>query len=381
MRVVLLTNMLPPYRVPFFQELGHKVELHVLVDVLSESDRQWQVSTENLSFSLTELKNRSLRIRRKGKTHSEYRTLHLADQVLPALRKLRPDVVISGELGLRTAMASLYAKQHRVPHVVWYEGTLHTEGNVGKLKKMVRQMLVKRVSRFWANGVETRELLESYRVNPSLIDEGMTGVDTFDLQRQVENYLPKRAELRQELGLQGCTLLFASRISRLKGVPQYLAALSSLLEQGLDPHSFSLLFAGNGECEPDIRHWKKKHPQVACKELGFVQPSELPQFFAAADAFVLPTLDDNWPLAGLEACVAGLPQLFSIYNGGSAELYEQDVTGVCVDPLDSSALQQGLSQLLVLAKQRVSVEKVSQIVEYYSPKSMADRALQSFQEL
>jgi glycosyltransferase involved in cell wall biosynthesis len=56
-------------------------------------------------------------------------------------------------------------------------------------------------------------------------------------------------------------------------------------------------------------------------------------YYAAADAFVIPTLEDNWSLVVPEAMACGLPILCSKYSGCWPELV-QEGNGWVFDPLD-----------------------------------------------
>ena len=109
MRVALLTNILSPYRMPAFRALGQTPgwRLRVFVNARSEFDRDWQVDNEGLD--VVQLPG-AARVRRG-------RTLHLPSPFafLRALRRFRPDAVISAELGARTLLAWLYCLLFRVP--------------------------------------------------------------------------------------------------------------------------------------------------------------------------------------------------------------------------------------------------------------------------
>ena len=57
---------------------------------------------------------------------------------------LRPDVVVSGEMGPRSLQAASYCCLTKTPFIVWSEGTPHTERGILKLKIWVRKLLVSR---------------------------------------------------------------------------------------------------------------------------------------------------------------------------------------------------------------------------------------------
>lgn len=68
-------------------------------------------------------------------------------------------------------------------------------------------------------------------------------------------------------------------------------------------------------------------------------------FYAAADAFVLPTLYDPFPNVALEASACGLPVITS-RKSGAAELIENGKNGYVCDALDIAALSGAMARLL-----------------------------------
>jgi hypothetical protein len=88
-------------------------------------------------------------------------------------------------------------------------------------------------------------------------------------------------------------------------------------------------------------------------------------------------LDDNWPLASLETCVAGLPQLFSCYNGATKDLL-QEGTGVLIDPLNEESFLHGIDCFYRSELRKVPDSVIHALSEYYSSTQQANRAMRSF---
>ena len=214
-------------------------------------------------------------------------------------------------------------------------------------------------------------LLQSYGADPANIDTGMTGINTTALSSEVNKLISGRSQLRSVLGVDGIVFLFVGQFIERKGILQYLRALDLVYKD--IRKNWSALFVGSGEYEADLRNWANEHQEVRIVITGFVQPSELPRYLAVADAFVLPTLDDNWPLASLEALAAGLPQLFSIYNGGTADLLVPGITGKVVDPKKTNEFATAIREWIEAPPRRLSSEDIGHIVEYYSPAAVAQR--------
>jgi len=377
-RVVLLTNAPAPYRVAFLQHLSRLCDLTVLFDTLSEPNRRWVLNIKDFEFRYKLLKGLSISYVRQRDNSRDQRFMHFRYDILNQLASLRPNVVVSGEMGSRSLQAALYCRLTKTPLIVASEGTLHTERGITKLKIWVRKRLIRRTSRLWSNGRDTTALLESYGADPAKIDAGMTGIDTKTLFIRVNNLLSNRTQIRDELAVDGTVFLFVGQFVERKGILQYLKALDVASRHSRG--KWSALFVGSGNRESDLRKWAYDHPEIRVAITGFVQQTELPRYFAAADVFVLPTLDDNWPLASLEALAAGVPQLFSEYNGGTADLLVRGTIGKRINPERTDEFAAAIKEWIETPPHRLSSDDVAEIVEYYSPAALAQRAIISIEK-
>jgi glycosyltransferase involved in cell wall biosynthesis len=374
-RVALLTNIPAPYRLPFFQELSTRCDLKVFFDSRSEPNRRWSVPGD-LGFAHSYMPGfviPHMRQRRDG-IPNDKRYWQIRYGILPALFGFRPDVVVSIEFGPRSVQAAAYCSVFDVPLVIWSEGTPHSEGWQSAIRRALRRALVKRARGFWTNGVESSQLLKSYGAKDQNLQDGMIGVSTIRLAEAVRRHLPEREAIRAELGVSGTAFLFSGQLVPRKGVKEFLAALLPLAARGRD---FSVIFLGEGVRGPLIEQWARDHREFRILPLGFRQPEHVPRIYAAADVFVMPTLDDNWSLVALEAAIAGLPQIFSCYNGATQDLVHRRASGVLIDPLDAHSFAQALRGFLDSKPTRVSADVTSSLIDYYSPKACALRALES----
>lgn len=376
-RVTLVTNMLPPYRVGFYNEIARRVDLTVILDTLSEFNRAWQTGGEDRRFRMVTQNCRSFiyKRRRQDVHYTERRQFHFSEKTWRELSESKPEVIITAEYGFRTLWSLLYGFVHRVPVMVYSEGTCHTEGHVGFFKRMIRRAIVSQATRFWSNGPESTRLLESYGADRACVDEGMTGIDTAEWRAGIESWSARREEVRAELGLVGRVFLFSGSLSPRKGIVQMAEAVEKVAAEPGCP-AFSLLILGDGEDREWLEQWIARNPGIRTVTPGFVQHPDLPRYFAAADWAILPTLDDNWPLATLETLVAGLPQMFSIYNGATADLCQAD-SGIAFDPLDAAGFQAAFSEALRSPLERVPLEKIRHISEFYSADAQGERAARS----
>ncbi len=375
-RVALLTNILPPYRISFLNELAAMVDLTVIVNALTTPDRSWEVDATSLCFELKVEGGASRQYQRSGAAgHTERRTMHFATGTIPLLRAAHPQVIVSAELGLRTAQARAYASPRKIPVICFWEGTAHTESNASAARRLWRRSLLRGIDGAWTNGVESRAYLTSLGVSERVISTEMTGVDTGYFRAETGRLYAGRERRRSELGLHGVVLAYSGALSSRKGTSQYLQALSAVADSCSTP--FSLLFVGDGDQRSLIEEWAAAHPGTGVRISGFQQLASLPAYYVCADWFVLPTLEDCWALATVEPIACGVPQIFSRYNGASADLIRYPGAGVMADPLDQHQFSDVLRQVIESGPRPIAPDIVSRVVDLYSPAQQARRAADS----
>jgi glycosyltransferase involved in cell wall biosynthesis len=375
-RVALLTNIPAPYRLPMFRELGSRYDFQVIFDALTEPNRSWDIPRDP-GFRCVYSKGVAIpyRRRRPDLEGDDQRWVQLRYELLPNLVRLRPDLIVTGEMGPRSVQAMLYAKLRKIPLILWWEGTPRTEGWVPGWKRSLRRYLVRGTARFWANGRESAELLASYGAVRSRIDEGMIGIDTHRFAAAVERSLPERREMHRRLDLAGTVFLFVGQFVPRKGIREFLDALEAL--RAITSRDFSALFVGDGPLESMLREWSQGHPEMRARVVPFQQPEQIPQYYAAGDVFVLPTLEDNWSLVALEAATAGLPQAFSRFNGAGSDLMELGAPGEFIDPTDTRGFAACLARYVANPPSRAGADVVSRIASTYSPEECTRRAVRS----
>ena len=73
--------------------------------------------------------------------------------------------------------------------------------------------------------------------------------------------------------------------------------------------------------------------------------------YAAADVFVIPSLQDNLPNTGLEAHACGTP-VVAFRTGGLVDIIDDRTTGVLADPFDPESLAEGIRWVLTSPERR-----------------------------
>jgi hypothetical protein len=375
LRVVLMTNQPAPYRIAFLNELARRCRLLVTFDTKREPNRDWLIEESELSFDW--LVTRGLMIRRPHMPGRFAKPVLLVPlNTLAVLERFRPDVIVSSELGARTMWAALYCLIRRCGLIVFWDGYPGSDGT-GRLRTLRRTLLLRRVNRVWGTGAESARSLARYGVPRERVDLEITGINTAFWRKAVDHERTSaRAQVRAELALRGAVLLFVGSVDRRKGVPEMLAAFSALADIR-DVPPWSVLIVGEGPLGNDVDRWAEAHPEVPVVRTGFVQSAFLPKYYAAADIFVLASLEDPWPTVCLEALIAGLPQVTSSFVGSVSDLILSGDIGDSVDPRDTAAFAQRLASRIRRAPTLVPDSARNHASETWSPSSAVTRGLTS----
>ncbi len=142
-------------------------------------------------------------------------------------------------------------------------------------------------------------------------------------------------------------LLYLSNIMRAKGVFVLLEALTTLAAEGID---FHVDFAG----APNDPETQKEFETICAKApldgravyAGIVTGEAKDRLFRGADIFVMPTLNDAFPLVALEAMAYALPVVCS-EEGSLPDIIRDGETGILVEKGNAPALAAALKALLL----------------------------------
>lgn len=324
--VSLLTNFIPPYRIPFLEELGRVTALTVHVDTAMESDRHWP----SYQGPLEVVRNTGLSVPSRF-LPGRKRDLHIPIDLLSRLRRARPDYVISGEMGARTLQAIAYARLiHRAPVLVHFDGSVYSEANVAAPIRQVRRWIARLADGFIVNGADGRAYLASLGVSAS---------DVLVLPFAVDRRFETPARPPREPG-DARHLLYVGDVTRRKNLASFLKVASRLLTQHPD-HQLHVHVVGDGpEREAIASIPAPRNLRILMH--GAMPYERLPEVYRQAEALVLPSLYDTWGLVVNEALASGLPVLGSTRCQAVSHLIEDGIQGWTFDPTNEPSMAEAI---------------------------------------
>ena len=144
----------------------------------------------------------------------------------------------------------------------------------------------------------------------------------------------------------GAVILYASKFEPRKRPKDLLLAYEKLIGRltgGVKPH---LLFLGDGELRASLEAEARSKRLDSVKFLGFRNQSELPQYYALCDVFVLPSTNEPWGLVVNEVMATGKPVIVSDSVGCAPDLVHGGRNGFVFPTGDVDALTEALARVV-----------------------------------
>jgi glycosyltransferase involved in cell wall biosynthesis len=333
-KVIMLVNMIPPYRVPVFEALADRVgELVVWVSTPMEADRHWQPDWGRLKVEV----QRSFALQ-QSKQHPhgfvDRQFVHVPYDTIPRLHRARPDLVLTSELGLRTTQAALWCAATSTPLAAVVHVSESSEGgrDRDRVRRMLRRILLRRADIVFVPGQSGARYVRGLGARPELI-------------RVVRSVSPLSNVVPAQVGIDGGRrLLYVGQLIERKGIVPFVEALGRWgLRHPVERVSLRIVGAGPEEARLEALRLPSNVTVDVMAPLPYKRMAET---YRAADVFAFPTLADEWGLVVNEAMSIGLPVLGSRHSQAVEELVEDGVNGWTFVPNQPDAVDEVLERIL-----------------------------------
>jgi glycosyltransferase involved in cell wall biosynthesis len=327
-RTVFLTDIVTPYMVAVLQELARRTRLTAVFCARTGSrGMSWDAGGE-LPFDHELIGG--FAIPHPSRDGTDY---YLSPRVLGAIRRARPDALISGGFSIPSLYAAAYGRVMRIPLLIQSDGTARSEAGLRAEQRVARQAL-RRVA--WGAVANSEPAARRF------VEMGFPAARVFRAPHgtRIEPFW-RVAEDRAVRANGPLRLLSVGRLIPRKGCEWLVRAVGQAQRDGADVH---LTMVGTGSDESRLRALADKLG-IAVAWRGFVDQPDLPSLYGEADAFAFPTLDDPFGMVLLEAAASGLPLIASPYAGATEELVREGVEGFVVDPRDTRAFAAAIARL------------------------------------
>jgi glycosyltransferase involved in cell wall biosynthesis len=338
---VSLTDIPTPYRNHFYTTLHRVLQTHGLESSVwfmnwTERRRNWQFTQHDLPPNATVMPGWSPYVRNQP--------LPINPTVISRLLQHPPRyLLLSGGWFYPTnQLVTFLTRLTSTKVIFWNESNLEYMENQRGIPHHWRKWTMRQFEAFVVPGQMAQRYVESHIADknhppifrmPNIVNEGRFCDEVARLTTCREDLLLKW-QLHQ---VQRPICLIVARLAPIKGIDRLLQALLS--ESDILPN-MTLLIAGDGPQRDELEQMISKANSVCdIRLLGYVEESTLLELLAIADAFVLPSIGDPYPLSAIEAAFAGLPLLLSNRVGCHPELLQAQTNGFLFDPYDADSIR------------------------------------------
>lgn len=336
-RVLVFTNEIAPYRIPFFNRLHQEKDYEFLFVFNHKKSwrRNWRIDFGEIGFRYHVLGS--------PRPHRESLSLN-GIQLARIYRDFDPHMVIIGGFYLNNLLALGMARILEKKIVFWGEFSEHGFRSLPRWKQLYQRLLFKHMCQYTiSSGTVGKEfcdgLLEPRRNFFSLIT-----IDYLEGLEVKEVHDPIR-------------MLYVGTFSQRKGLDLLLQTYKKVQQE---IPSLQLTLIGDGDWEPYqaiVEELRIQHVRF----LPFMQQDELTRYYEDHDVFLFFSRMDPWGLVINEAMNYGLAIVCSKYAGASGDLVE-DRNGLVIDPYDISGNAAGIAAMLRDRAALLEMKKASRTI-------------------
>lgn len=374
MRVVYLTNFLSPDIVDICREMSVRIdELIVLVSVPMEGNRSWKPTDAGLDVRVQKTYTRT-RTDRHPSGYEDVNYVHVPLDTLGQLRRIRPDAIISTEMGARSIQAAAYRRFHaKCRQVIAVNTSQHIEASRnGSLRRWQRCRLLRLADAVTHNGPSSRDYLLDLGVHPEKLSEWMYAADPTKIYRgpilDAATRVGEPERCRDDI-----RLLTVGQLIDRKGVQE---ALDALVETARANPTQQLRWTvvGGGPLQNRMQQTDKP-TNLNVVFRGNCEAAEIRDAYRDHDVMLFPTLGDEWGLVVDEALHSGLAVIGSRLAQSVPTLIREGFNGWSYCPTAQGELPDRIRRWLAMASdERLRLRKnARESAKNRTPSAAADQ--------
>jgi len=346
MRIALLFRSYGPYHLARLADLRRRASVLALEFTDVDSEYDWRVSEEKKSAGVVSLAKRQ---------DSHAQSLMALDGWL---KTFSPDVVaIPGYAEPLALLAACLCQGSGIPALL-----MSDSHNLNDQRNPIRESLKRRVLSLFHSALVAGTPQKDYLAGLGFPSRRISlGYDVVD-----NRHFSSVGMLHQTQSISSNLVrphfLCCSRLVEGKNINLLINAYRRYRDMAGDD-AWHLTIAGDGPLYATIARriaelCLTEHVHLA----GRASYEDLPALYAAAGAFVFPSLTETWGLVINEAMAAGLPVLVSKAVGCHRDLVQDGVNGHVFDPADTAQLAMLLDDIATTPKRQAMGEASLRII-------------------
>lgn len=354
MKVFILTTVLAPYRIDYFNELGKLCDLTVCFETKTDDtrDKRWFKS------DFTDFK--AIFLRNWDKPQWRIRT-----DLFKYMGSTDYDIAIAFEYSTPTAILFMLLNSlMRKPYCINGDGGFISDNLV---KSVIKRFFIKKAEACLSSGKMAAQYFMHYgAIKERIFYHNFTSISKGDIIDQPIT-AEEKAIYKSDLDIpHKKTAIAVGQFIYRKGFDILIKAWNEVSPE------YHLLIVGGGEKEQEYIKLIEEFNLGNVEIIGFKKKDELVKYYRASDLFILPTREDVWGLVINEAMASGLPIITTDRCVAGLELITDYENGfiVPVEQVDSfvNRIEEVMSnEKLAISMAEANLKKIS----LYTIESMA----------
>ena len=295
-----------------------------------------------------------------GDQEMEFPLWKCLTQLMPYLWKLKADYAFVPSYWHWSLFINFICRIRGAKIIMMNESHADTERASG-FKRWIKTQIVKRFHAALVGGQPHERHFVNLGMKAESIFHGYDAIDV-DYFAQEADKVRDEDNKRTQFNLPNRYFLSLSRMVEKKNLPRLVEAYSNLNTNGTTPIPH-LVFVGSGPVEEEVHDAVENfelprydhQPDAAAPAIdnnkkgvhfyGFRQIDENPTYFTLADAFIMPSLWEEWGLVVNEALACSTPVIVSANAGCAEDLVIDGETGYKIDPRNTASLTHAMHKL------------------------------------
>jgi glycosyltransferase involved in cell wall biosynthesis len=286
-------------------------------------------------------------------------------------------VVLLGYSDISSWCALIISSLMGITRIIAFDSTAIDRPRVWYFE-LVKKIFVRSCNGAFAYGSKSKEYLMQLGMPPGNIFINCQAVHNEEIAAVHANAAPYRDKRVADLGAKQRNFIYVGRLSEEKNIRLLMSAFSKLKASDPAAAEWGLILVGDGP----LRQTLEKDRISDIVFTGGKLWREVPEYFALADVFILPSSSEPWGLVVNEAMVCGLPVIVSDRCGAACDLVVSGENGFVFDPYNENEL---LDRMRYFIANHGSIRKMGEcsekIIAQYTPENAASRMYDGIQSV
>jgi glycosyltransferase involved in cell wall biosynthesis len=347
-RVALIASHVIQYQAPFFRLLAAEPDLDLDVIFCSTDgakvyrDEEMQTTFRWDLDLLSGYRHRFLRNFGFGEGYTRL----INPGIVPTLLLGKYDAIVFflGWGTITSLLGIAAARMRGTPILMFGDSSYPPPENTfaSKVRAGVMRAIFRLTDRFLVSGVLNADYYRHYGIDEKRFHLVPWAIDNARFEEGSRFEEGEREAMRARFGIRDdqMAIVFSGKFLPRKDPMTLLRAVDGMHHRDRT----AVIFLGNGELSDEMQRFARER-NLAVHFAGFVNQTELPKYYAMADVFVLPSLDDPRATVVNEAMASGLPIVITDRCGPMGDIVQHGDNGYVFAPGDVATLAQHLDSL------------------------------------